>query len=234
MNQSSPKCISLPELNAEVYYFPNLRQPFPPHFHDALMLGCLLKGCREVEYAIGRHLLKAGECEIVPARASIPASQPALNHAHGFASISGVSPLSQVHQYQLKIENSARSSNHSPLSRLQSLKRKQELPYIGLMHCLSPHAGRLIHRPPAAKCLSTKITETRSACLNSHNPKSWINFASCGPSNPPQALRHIAIWKRYALQEASICCAKARVSQSAPFNLAFTISATSIAASRPG
>lgn len=69
MKQSAARCLSLPELNAEVYFFPDLRQPFPPHFHDALMLGCLLKGCREVEYADSWHLLRAGECEIVPAQA---------------------------------------------------------------------------------------------------------------------------------------------------------------------
>lgn len=61
------KCLSLPELNVEIYYFPHLLQSFPPHFHDAHMLGCLLAGKRESELKNAREILSQGDCMAVPA-----------------------------------------------------------------------------------------------------------------------------------------------------------------------
>lgn len=53
--------------NLEIFYFPELRHAFPAHFHDAHLLGCLLKGVRSAEVGGKNIILNSGDCLLIPA-----------------------------------------------------------------------------------------------------------------------------------------------------------------------
>lgn len=58
---------SLPDAGADAYLFPGLRQPFPGHLHDRAVLGCLLRGSRELRCGNTILALRAAQTIMIPA-----------------------------------------------------------------------------------------------------------------------------------------------------------------------
>lgn len=65
MNEND-KFLALPEIGVELYNFQKLTRPFPAHFHNAFLIGCMKKGKRVFKTPEKEYLLEAGDIIFLP------------------------------------------------------------------------------------------------------------------------------------------------------------------------
>lgn len=136
-----PVHVPLPELKLEIYHFPCLFQPFPPHFHDAQLVGCLLQGSRLLDLPTETKKIGQNECLTLPA--GYPhACKPANNLSadwiclHIRGDISGILAPSCFHDEAL-------AGLFQKLANAQAKREASEIAEDILKHIngISPHSG---------------------------------------------------------------------------------------------